>query len=48
MRVAHMALDMIDYTRGLQEWKGHTIEIRVGIYTGDVVAAVVGKKMPHM
>ena len=38
-RVARMALDMIQWTRGFTSSDGRKIQIRVGIYTGDVTAA---------
>ncbi|GIL49893.1 hypothetical protein Vafri_6202 [Volvox africanus] len=48
IRVARMALDMIDCVRVFTaSASGRRIQIRVGMYTGDVVAAVMGKKMPH-
>ena len=47
-RVAAMALDMLDFTRGFTTADGRKIQIRIGCYTGNVTAAVVGLKMHHM
>lgn len=46
-RVGLLALDMIRFTEQF-EFKGQRkIQIRIGIYTGNVTAAVMGRKMPH-
>jgi len=46
-RVALMALDMVEFARSYVHTDGRTVEIRVGMYTGNVTAAVMGRKMPH-
>ncbi|EFJ49728.1 guanylyl and adenylyl cyclase family member [Volvox carteri f. nagariensis] len=46
-RVAQMALDMVELTRTRVLSGGQVLRIRVGIHSGPVVAAVVGRKMPR-
>jgi class 3 adenylate cyclase len=45
--VADMALDMIESTHHFLTSAGQALQIRVGIHSGPVVAAVIGLKMPH-
>jgi len=50
-RVAHMALDMVEFVGNRtfhQGGKTHGIKIRVGINSGDLMAAVVSAKSPVM
>jgi len=44
---ANMALDMITVTKGFVSTGGLRVQIRVGLHTGPVVAAVLGLKRPH-
>jgi adenylate cyclase len=42
-RAAHMVLDMIDALAAFNERAGYTLQMRVGINSGAVVAGVIGK-----
>ena len=44
---ADMGLDMIESTRRFVTSAGQVLQIRVGLHSGPVVAAVIGLKMPH-
>jgi adenylate cyclase len=44
VRAAHMALDMLDALAVFNERNGYTLQVRVGINTGAVVAGVIGKR----
>jgi class 3 adenylate cyclase len=44
VRVAHMALDMIDAIDLFNEHSGYELKVRIGIDTGAVVAGVIGKR----
>ena len=44
---ADMGLDMIESTRRFVTSAGQFLQIRVGLHSGPVVAAVIGLKMPH-
>ncbi|CAH1393914.1 unnamed protein product, partial [Nezara viridula] len=46
-RIAWMALSMIDVCPTHHDHEGKTIEMRIGIHTGTVLAGVVGVKMPR-
>lgn len=43
-RAAHMALDMLDALVRFNERSGYTLQIRIGINSGPVVAGVIGKR----
>ena len=43
-RAAHMALDMLDALAHFNERSGYTLQIRIGIHSGPVVAGVIGKR----
>ena len=43
-RTAHMALDMIDALARFNEKNGTTLQVRVGIHSGPVVAGVIGRR----
>jgi len=43
-RAAHMALDMIDALAAFNERNGYTLQMRIGINSGAVVAGVIGKR----
>jgi len=43
-RAAHMALDMMDALSAFNERNGFTLQMRIGIDTGAVVAGVIGKR----
>ena len=42
-RAAHMALDMFDALEHFNQLYGFTLQLRIGIDSGDVVAGVIGK-----
>ena len=44
-QAAHVSLDMIDAVDRFNERSGHSLQVRVGIATGAVVAGVIGKRM---
>ncbi len=44
LRVAHMALDMIEEMKLLNEQNYHNLNVRIGISSGSVVAGVIGKR----
>jgi adenylate cyclase len=43
VRAAHMALDMIEALEGFNERTGSSLQARIGIATGGVVAGVIGR-----
>ena len=43
-RAAHAALDMIDAMKSFNERGPHTLQVRIGIDTGAVVAGVIGRR----
>ena len=43
LRAAHLALDMIAALERFNERSGHSLQVRVGIASGPVVAGVIGK-----
>jgi len=43
-RAAHMALDMMDALASFNQRHGYTLQIRIGINSGAVVAGVIGKR----
>ncbi len=43
-RAAHMALDMIGALERFNLRDGHTLKLRIGLHSGDVVAGVIGKR----
>jgi adenylate cyclase len=44
-RAAHVSLDMVDALERFNERGGHSLQVRIGIATGPVVAGVIGKHM---
>jgi adenylate cyclase len=44
-RAAHMSLDMVDALDHLNERSGRSLQVRIGIATGAVVAGVIGRRM---
>lgn len=47
-KVCDMALDMIEAIKDLKDPStGQHLKIRVGVHSGDVVAGIVGLKMPR-
>jgi adenylate cyclase len=44
-RAAHLALDMVDALAHFNERGGHSLQVRIGIASGPVVAGVIGKRM---
>ena len=44
VRAAHMALDMIDALARFNERSGYSLQLRIGINSGAVVAGVIGKR----
>ncbi len=45
VRAAHLSLDMIDALDRFNERSQHSLQVRIGIATGAVVAGVIGKRM---
>jgi adenylate cyclase len=45
VRAAHLSLDMIDALQRFNERAGSSLQVRIGIATGPVVAGVIGKRM---
>jgi adenylate cyclase len=45
MQSAHLALDMVIALDRFNERTDHTLQVRIGIATGAVIAAVIGKRM---
>jgi class 3 adenylate cyclase len=43
-RAAHVALDMVDALDRFHDRTGHSLQVRIGIATGSVVAGVIGKR----
>ena len=43
-RAAHMALDMMDALDAFNKRNGYTLQMRIGINSGAVVAGVIGKR----
>jgi adenylate cyclase len=43
-RAAHMALDMLDALAGFNARNGYSLQLRIGINSGAVVAGVIGKR----
>jgi class 3 adenylate cyclase len=43
-RTAHMALDMMDALDAYNKRSGHSLQMRIGINSGAVVAGVIGKR----
>jgi adenylate cyclase len=44
-RAAHLALDMVDALHHFNERGGHSLQVRIGVATGAVVAGVIGKRL---
>jgi adenylate cyclase len=44
-RAAHLALDMVEALERFNERGGYSLQVRIGIATGAVVAGVIGKRM---
>ena len=44
-RAAHMSLDMVDALARSDERGGHSLQVRIGIATGAVVAGVIGRRL---
>ncbi|MDF3838788.1 adenylate/guanylate cyclase domain-containing protein [Cupriavidus basilensis] len=44
VRAAHMALDMIESLARFNERSGHSLQLRIGINSGAVVAGVIGRR----
>ena len=44
-RAAHVSLDMVDALARFNERSGTSLQVRIGIATGTVVAGVIGKRM---
>jgi adenylate cyclase len=43
-RAAHLSLDMVDALDQFNARRGHSLQVRIGIATGVVVAGVIGKR----
>ena len=46
-RLVECALAFQKASTAIQTSRGETLRVRIGIHTGDVIAGVVGKKMPR-
>ena len=44
-RAAHLSLDMVDALARFNERSGHSLQVRIGIATGAVVAGVIGRRL---
>jgi adenylate cyclase len=44
-QAAHLSLDMVDALERFNERSGNSLQVRIGIASGPVVAAVIGKRM---
>ena len=44
-RAAHLSLDMIEALNRFNERRGHSLQVRIGIASGAVVAGVIGKRL---
>jgi adenylate cyclase len=44
-QAAHLSLDMVDALERFNERTGNSLQVRIGISSGPVVAAVIGKRM---
>jgi len=44
-RAAHLSLDMVDALDRFNDHNGHTLQVRIGIASGAVVAGVIGKRL---
>jgi len=44
-RAAHLSLDMVDALDQFNERRGHSLQVRIGIASGAVVAGVIGKRL---
>ena len=44
-RAAHLSLDMVDALSRFNARSGHSLQVRIGIASGPVVAGVIGKRM---
>lgn len=44
-RAAHMSLDMVDALERFNERSGYSLQVRIGIASGAVVAGVIGKRL---
>ena len=44
-RAAHVSLDMVDALDRFNERSGYSLQVRIGLATGPVVAGVIGKRM---
>jgi adenylate cyclase len=45
IRAAHLSLDMVEALDGFNQRGGYTLQVRIGIASGAVVAGVIGKRM---
>jgi adenylate cyclase len=45
VRAAHLSLDMLDALEAFNQRSGYSLDVRIGIATGAVVAGVIGKRM---
>lgn len=45
--IAHLALDILDLSKQIRTEDGESINITIGIHTGEVVTGVIGKRMPR-
>ena len=45
VRAAHLSLDMVEALDRFNERGGHSLQVRIGIATGAVVAGVIGKRL---
>lgn len=44
-RAAHLSLDMVDALDRFNERDGHSLQVRIGVASGAVVAGVIGKRL---